>query len=161
MRFDFVLVLAAALGAGTAAGVFLAFSAGVMRALGRLPAPQGIAAMQSINRAVINPVFLGAFLGAAALCVAVVVRSLAGSDEPGAGLRLAGALVYLVGSFGATMAFNVPRNEALAVVDPSTADAARIWTGYLATWTAWNHVRLVASLAAAVLLTLDLPPRLP
>jgi uncharacterized membrane protein len=128
-----------------------------MRALGRLPAPHGIAAMQSINVAVINPAFLGAFLGTAALCAAVAIRSVTGSHEAGAGLRLAGALVYLVGSFGVTMAFNVPRNDALARVDPATADAARLWTGYLATWTAWNHVRLLASLAAAALLTLGLP----
>lgn len=156
MRLGFALTLATALGAGLVAGIFLAFSAGIMRALGRLPAPQGIAAMQSINVAVINPVFLGAFLGTAALCLAVAIRGFVVAPEPGAAWRLAGALAYLVGSFGVTMAFNVPRNDALAAVDPTTAEAARLWTGYLATWTAWNHVRLLASLAAAALLTLGL-----
>jgi hypothetical protein len=39
-----VLTVAAAVGSGVMAGVFFAFSTFVMRALGRLPAPQGIAA---------------------------------------------------------------------------------------------------------------------
>jgi hypothetical protein len=42
--------LGTALGCGLLAGVFFAFSAFVMPALRRLPASQGIAAMQSINK---------------------------------------------------------------------------------------------------------------
>lgn len=47
-----------ALGCGLIAGFFFAFSAVVMKALGKLPPAQGIAAMQSINVVVINPWFL-------------------------------------------------------------------------------------------------------
>ena len=72
----FALTLFAALGCGLMAGFFFAFSASVMKALARLPAAEGIAAMQSINVAVINPVFLGAFLGTTALCLLVMVASL-------------------------------------------------------------------------------------
>jgi uncharacterized membrane protein len=57
-----VLTCLAALGSSLIAGVFFAFSAFVMTALGRLPPHQGIAAMQSINIAVINPWFFAAFL---------------------------------------------------------------------------------------------------
>jgi uncharacterized membrane protein len=64
--FLFGLTLFAALGCGLVAGVFFAFSTFVMKALARLPAPQGIAAMQSINVIVINPWFMTAFLGTAA-----------------------------------------------------------------------------------------------
>ena len=35
-------------------------------------------------------------------------------------------------------------------------EEARRWAAYLVGWTAWNHVRTVASLAAAVLLTFAL-----
>jgi uncharacterized membrane protein len=51
----FVLTLFAALGCGLVAGVFFAFSTFVMKALARLPAEQGIAAMQAINVAVRSP----------------------------------------------------------------------------------------------------------
>jgi hypothetical protein len=53
----FVLTFLAALGSALIGGLFFAFSAFVMRALGRLPPAGGIAAMQSINVAVLNPVF--------------------------------------------------------------------------------------------------------
>jgi uncharacterized membrane protein len=55
-----------------------------------------------------------------------------------------------------TMAFNVPRNNALAAVDPASPEGVRVWAGYLPGWTAWNHVRTVAALAAAASLTLAL-----
>lgn len=46
----FLLTLLAALGCGLIAGVFFAFSAFVMKGLGRLSAEQGVSAMQ-IGRA--------------------------------------------------------------------------------------------------------------
>jgi hypothetical protein len=39
-------------------------------------------------------------------------------------------------------------------VAPSSAEAAKLWVSYLSGWTAWNHVRTTASLAAAALLTI-------
>ena len=50
----FVLTLFAALGCAMMAGVFFAFSSFVMPALRRLPATQGIAAMQAINVAAVT-----------------------------------------------------------------------------------------------------------
>lgn len=145
----FVLTLVAALGCALAAGVFFAFSTFVMPALGRLPASQGIAAMQSINAAAINPWFMTALFGTAAACVATIVAALANSSEPYAPyLLLAGAL-YLLGSIGVTIAYHVPRNEALAKVDPTGAEAVAHWARYVAGWTAWNHVRAAAALAAS------------
>lgn len=143
------LTLAAALGCGLMAGVFFAFSTFVMRALGRLAPREGIAAMQAINAAVYNAWFMGAFLGSAALCLAAALASLARWGEPGSAPLLAGAVLYLVGGFGVTAACNVPRNRALAGLPAADPDSARPWAGYLSSWTAWNHVRAVASLAAA------------
>ncbi|MGH8532930.1 MAG: hypothetical protein ACREV1_09465 [Gammaproteobacteria bacterium] len=39
---------------------------------------------------------------------------------------------------------------------PGSAEGIRLWVDYLNTWTAWNHVRTVAALAAAISLTLAL-----
>ena len=152
----FTLTLITALGCGLVAGIFYAFSTSVMKALARLPAAQGIAAMQSINITVINPLFMGAFFGTAAACVLVVVLSLLRWNGPEAVYLLTGGLVYLFGAILVTMAFNVPRNNALAAADPQSADGARLWAGYVTSWTAWNHVRTAAALAAVVLLTFAL-----
>ena len=136
--------------------MFFAFSTLVMKALGRLPASQGISAMQAINRAAIAPVFLGLFLGTGAVCLAVAVWSLFLWQNGFALWLLVGGLLYLIGSFGLTAGYHVPRNDALATVDPSVADAAAQWTRYLQGWTRWNHVRGCASLAAAILFTVAL-----
>ena len=94
----FALTLVAAVGCGLLAGVVYAFSSAIMKALGRLPAAQGIAAMQSINITVINPWFMGAFFGPAPICVAVIVLSVLEWEEPEAFYRLAGSALYLVGA---------------------------------------------------------------
>ena len=65
---------------------------------------------------------------------------------------LVGGLLYLIGSFGLTAGYHVPRNNALDAVDPAGAGAAAQWTGYLRGWTRWNHVRAWASLAASAVL---------
>jgi uncharacterized membrane protein len=54
------------------------------------------------------------------------------------------------------MACNVPRNNTLAAIDPQSVDAPTAWSGYRREWTAWNHVRTAAALAAAALFTLAL-----
>ena len=140
----------AALACGLMGGFFFAFSVCVMRALASLPASAGIAAMQSINIVVINPLFLSVFLGTGALSVALSVFSLLRSEQPGATYTLIGSLLYLVGSVLVTFVFNVPRNNVLAALEPSEAEAASIWTDYVKIWTAWNHVRTISALAAAL-----------
>jgi len=145
----FVLTLFAGLGCGLVAGVFFAFSAFVMKALSRLPPGEGIAAMQSINVAVLNPWFMIAFFGTAAACVLALIASLLQSHKPGAVCLFVGSSLYLVGSLLVTIVFNVPMNGSLASVAPTDPDSASQWAGYVVSWTAWNHVRTAAALAAA------------
>jgi uncharacterized membrane protein len=151
----FPLTVIAALGCGLVAGVFYAFSVMVMRSLAQLPAQHGVAAMQAINVAALRPVFLWVFTGTAAVCAAVVVGSLVDWDDASPYL-VVGGLLYLVGSFGLTVGYHVPRNEALDRVEPSSPDAPRHWSRYVREWTMGNHVRGAASLAAAALLTIAL-----
>ena len=112
--------------------------------------------MQSINVAAVQPLFMAAFLGTAAACTLLAVSSLLRWHKPGASYLLAGSLLYLAGTFLVTILCNVPRNDALAAVDPASADGAGLWAGYITSWTAWNHVRTVAALAAAVSHTIAL-----
>jgi len=146
----FTLTLLSALGCGLMAGVFFIFSNTVMSALARLQPPQGIAAMQSINRTILNPLFFVAFLGTAATSILLAISLLWRWQQPGAVYLLAGCLLYLVGAILVTIVCNVPMNEALETVEPESVEAANLWTRYLTNWTAWNHVRTVASFLGAV-----------
>src|SRR4051812_14927832 len=95
-----VLAVATAVGSAAVGGVFFAFSAFVMSALRRLPAPQGIAAMQSINVTAVRPPLMLAMLGTALGCVALVVVAVVDRSP----WLAAGAAVYLVGALGVTIA---------------------------------------------------------
>jgi uncharacterized membrane protein len=152
----YALTLAAALGCATMAGVFYAFSAFVMAGLARLPHAQGVAAMQSINVTAVRPPFMAGFLGTAAVCAVLAIWALVTWGERPAALLLAGSALYLSGAILLTGAYHVPRNDALESVDPNSADAADHWRGYLASWTAWNHVRAAASLGAGAAFTVAL-----
>ena len=152
----FTVTFVTALGCGLIAGLFFAFSVAVMQALARLPAAGGIAAMQSINSAILNPLFLSVFLGTAAGCALVMLTALVRWHAPGSVYLLVGGALYLVGSLVVTVVCNVPKNNALASVAPADPDSAGLWAGYLASWTAWNHVRTVASLASLSSLILGL-----
>jgi uncharacterized membrane protein len=154
-----ILTLLCLLGCGLMAGFFYSFSVTVMRALGQIAPPAGIAAMQSINVVVINPIFLSVFLGTAVACLVVLIASLVRWRLPGAGLFVGGSVLYLVGTFLVTMLFNVPRNNALAAVAAATPEAAAVWQTYLTSWTSWNHVRTLSSLAALLLFALGVRSR--
>jgi uncharacterized membrane protein len=145
----FGMTFLAALGAGLVAGIFFAFSNFVMGALGRVAPEAGISAMQSINVVVLNPVFLGLFMGTAALSLILAVAALLKWSEPGAVYLLAGSVLYFAGCFLVTMLGNVPLNDALAAVNSSSDEGRRVWTHYLSAWTWWNTVRTIASLAAS------------
>jgi uncharacterized membrane protein len=151
----FVLTLLAALGCGVIAGVLFAFSSFVMKGLARVPAAQGIASMQSVNAAALTPAFMTALFGTAAACLAVIVCSILSRHQPYAGYLLSGGLLYLL-AIGVTVAFHVPRNQALDRVRPGSPGAAAHWNRYVSTWTAANHVRAAAALAAAAVLTIAL-----
>ena len=152
--FLFVLVLATALGCGLVAGSLFAFSSFVMKALARVPEPQGIVAMQSINVTAVMPGFMSAFVGSAIASAALVVASIFTWDESYAPYLLAGGVCHLVGTFGVTVGYHVPRNNALETIDPTQPGAIEHWRHYVSTWTTANHVRVAAALGAATLFTL-------
>jgi uncharacterized membrane protein len=153
----FILTLLAALGSGIMAGLFFAFSTFIMQAFGKRPAPVGIAAMQSINETILNPIFFSVFFGSALLSLVLAILAVIGWSDAGSGWRLAGALLYLVGSIGITMQWNVPLNNRLAKAAPDSAEGATLWAHYLKVWTQWNHVRTIGCLGASGSFILGMP----
>ncbi len=147
-KFLPALTFIAALGSGVVAGVFFAFSSFVMPGLAHIPATAGIAAMNSINVTAVTPLFMTALFGTALVCLIVGAGAVMDWSQPGSLWLLAGGLIYLVGSVLVTVIFNVPLNNALAAVDPASANGASLWSRYLDEWVMWNHVRAVAGIAA-------------
>lgn len=149
-------VVVALLGSSLIAGVFFAFSSFIMKALARVPSHEGIAAMQSINVVVLNPSFLGVFMGTTVISVLVAALAVKGWGTPSAPLFLAGALLYIVGTFLLTGLGNVPLNDQLAAISASDPETISVWEHYLDRWTLLNTTRTVAAAAATLMFTLGL-----
>ncbi|WP_406446431.1 DUF1772 domain-containing protein [Streptomyces sp. NBC_01613] len=152
----FWLTVLGVLGTGLVAGVFCGFSTFVMRALAALPPAQGVAAMNAINVTAVMPAFMLVFVGSAVLCAVIAVVTFVLWPGDGRVELLVGSALYLFGCFGVTMVANVPRNDALAKLDPGTQEAAAYWPSYVREWTFWNHVRTVASAGSALAFVLAL-----
>jgi uncharacterized membrane protein len=140
-----------AIGCGLLAGLYFAFSTFIMTALGRIGLAAGIAAMNAINIAIVQSLFMPIFLATTAASAALAVIAVLRWGEPGAMAMAAGGVLYVLGMFVVTMVFNVPLNDALAAADPASHDAASLWADYLTDWTWWNHVRTVSSTVACAL----------
>ncbi len=150
------ITVIAIIGSGIVAGVFYAFSTFVMKALGQMTPAAGIEAMQRINITVINPFFMLAFMGTPLISVYLAVIGFIDISEPGHSYLAAGSLLHIIGSLFVTIAFNIPRNNALAKVAPDSSEGAKVWSSYLVQWTRWNHVRTTAAAGSTVLLSLAL-----
>lgn len=142
------LAFLAAIGSGVVGGVFFAFSNFVMPALARLPAVDGMAAMNSINITVVTPTFMTALFGTGLVCLVLIGLAIMSLSQPGSYWLLAGAVIYLIGNPIVTMVFNVPLNDALAAVDPASANGTGVWANYLGEWVMWNHVRAITAVVA-------------
>ncbi len=150
---EILLLVSATTGAGLVGGIFFAFSNFVMPALAQQPGTEGARAMQSINVTVLNPLFFAVFFGTGIISLAVALATPGAWDAPGTVLSRIAAALYLFGTLGVTMMFNVPLNDRLASAT-AEGNLSQTWSHYLHAWTWWNHVRTIAALLAAALFAL-------
>jgi uncharacterized membrane protein len=153
MSIEEILLLSAATLTGLLAGLFFAFEVCINGALGRLKNSEYVAAMQSINIVIQNPIFFLSFFGPAILLPLVTVLY---RDETESGqfiLLVAASLLYVVGTFGLTVVGNVPLNNQLDKLDRQKASAdelAEARTRYEKPWNRLHTIRTVASTMALV-----------
>jgi uncharacterized membrane protein len=147
-----LFLLVTALASGLIAGLFYSYSCSVNPGLGALSDAGYLAAMQSINRAILNPVFFFSFMGT------LVLLPLSTYQHFGTGSRfyllLAAAVVYVIGTFGVTILGNVPLNEALdkvSLADASTQELAAHRLRFEVPWNRLHAVRAYASIISFIL----------
>ena len=108
--------------------------------------------MQSINRVIVKPAFLFVFFGTGVACVLGFVFGWGQLSDTALVWIALGGVVYILGCLFVTIAFNVPLNNRLAVVDSESEEGTKMWELYLVKWTRWNHVRSAATIASTILL---------
>lgn len=145
-----LLLVGSATTVGLVAGLFAAFSYGVMPGLRAVDDATFVTTMGSINRAILNPVFGVLFGGAALLAVAAAV---AAWYEPSARWWVITGTALHLAAVGVTVGVNVPLNERL---DEAQGPQAEARAGFEQRWVRWNLLRSVLGTAALVCLLVGL-----
>jgi uncharacterized membrane protein len=154
MTFATIVLIVTATTTGLIAGLFYAYSCSINLGLGRLPDGAYLAAMQSINKAILNPVFFASFMGTLILLPLCTYLHYRQPLSPKFIILLIATTLYLTSVFGVTIFGNVPLNEGLAKFDFSIAsieDISRERINFEKPWNRLHHIRTVASVVTLVL----------
>jgi uncharacterized membrane protein len=148
-------LIAAVLTTGWTAGVYAIYANAFMPGLAKTDDKTFVGAFQAVDRAIVNPLFLGfGFLGSLLFTLLAGLLSL-GED---AMVWIAVAFVLNLITMIVTGAVNVPLNDALkAAGDPDTIDVAAVRAAFdEARWRTFNALRVVLDTAAFALLAWSL-----
>jgi uncharacterized membrane protein len=143
-------LLGATVTMGLMAGVFGIYANAIMRGLGRTDDRTFVGAFQSIDQAIINPLFMLTFLGALVLS-AVAALSHRTGDAKAVVPWAATAFVLYMCVFVITVAVHVPLNDGIkaAGIPSQIGDVSAVRSAFHETrWVAWNAVRAVLTSAA-------------
>lgn len=143
------VLIAATLSAGLMAGLFAAFAYAVMPGLAKSSDHTLIEAMRSINKAILNPLFMLPFMGAIPLLGLAVVLAWRGHGRAALPWLIAALVLYLV-AFMVTSGVNVPLNDQLerAGDSGSAGQQAALRADFESKWVLWNVVRALLHTAA-------------
>lgn len=155
MMLKNILLFLSTLTVGLMAGLFFAWSVSVMPGIKKLPDREFITAMQSMNRAIQNPIFFIAFLGAPLCLVASCFMNFEKPLSPDDYLLLISTIVYLTGVMGITFFGNIPLNNMLDTFNlhqgqPNAISGMR--TAFEAKWNYLNNIRTVSAIVSFSLL---------
>ncbi len=141
------VLLVATLTLGLMAGLFYAYAGSVMPGLRRAADRTVVDAMQRINVAIQNPLFLVLFLGGLLFTGAAAVLHAGRGDVL---VPLLAALVLYALTLVVTFTVNIPLNNRLAAAGPveRIADPAAVRAAFYDRWVRWNTVRTVTSTGA-------------
>jgi uncharacterized membrane protein len=136
------------------AGLFYSYSCSVVLGLALLPDAEYIAAMQSINRAIQNPVFFICFIGTLLLLPASAYLNYSQSAPVPFWLLLTAAILYVTGVIGVTAFGNVPLNNALDKFNLLTASKENISLQRTIFETRWNNLNTIRTISSILSLVL-------
>jgi uncharacterized membrane protein len=148
--FRGAVLIVATMAMGLMAGVFGLYAHTIMRGLGGTDDRTFVGAFQSIDKAILNPLFMATFVGAFVFTALAGVLHL-GDDARSLLPWIVTALILYLAVFVITLAVNVPLNDGIkAAGEPDRIpDLAAVREQFNeAKWIHWNLVRALMSTAA-------------
>jgi uncharacterized membrane protein len=149
-----IILALTALTTALIAGLFYAYSCSVNLGLKQLSDINYILAMQSINKAIQNPVFLFSFIGTLFLLPISAYLQHNSGELNRFYLLLFATIIYLIGVILITAFGNIPLNNTLDSFSVQSSDNQSITKARLAFENAWNNFHLIRTIASIVALIL-------
>lgn len=137
------------------AGLFYAWSISAIPGFRKIPDKSFLVAMQSINRAILNPWFFIIFFGPVFLLSFCTYLQFKIRIDDIFYLVFAATVIYLLGNICVTMFGNVPLNEMLDKVDLNLMNEEglkSVRSAFEDNWNTLNHIRAFFSVLSFVLL---------
>ena len=157
-----IIQVAAVVVTGLAAGLFYSSDCSVLRGLGNLTDRESLSAIQSINRAILNPYFFISFMGSLVMLPIAAWMSYKNGQPASFYYMLSAAILYAAGVFGITIAGNVPLNNMLDKFDipHASAEALQVMRQkFEAKWNMLQHARTSSAILAFILCIISLTKR--
>jgi uncharacterized membrane protein len=161
--FQNIILFLAVLFSGLVAGLLYSYSCSVNPGLKILPAKEYLTAMQSINRAIQNPIFFLSFMGLLLLFPLCSWFAYKQQINIPFTLVLAAALIYFIGVFAVTLIGNIPLNNQLEnfnIANASDEEMAGMRSKFESSWVKWHSVRTIAAVISFGTLVFGLIKRL-
>ena len=154
-RFQGAALVAATITMGIITGVFHLYAYAIMPGLGKTDDRTFVGAFQSIDRSIINPLFMATFFGALLFTGLAALFALRGDGRSVLPWVVVALVLYAL-VIVLTLGVNVPLNDQIkAAGDPDRIDSLAAVRERFdeAKWVRWNLVRAVATTAAFGCLT--------
>ena len=154
MPMQQLVLIITATATGLIAGLFYAYSCSVNRGLAKLSDEAYLTAMQSINREILNPLFFATFIGTLFLLPLSTWLEYKAGISNTFFILLGATFCYVIGSFGVTMAGNVPLNEAIDkfnIHSASVLDLANQRKSFEIPWKRFHEIRTTAAIVSFIL----------
>ena len=148
MTISNIFLLVATICVGLMSGLFYSYSCSVMPGLNRLDDYQYISAMQSINRAIQNPLFFIVFFGVLVTLPIATYLKYAQPISAAFWFLLAATVIYFTGSFLVTAIGNIPLNNSLDKFDITVATKESISDQRQLFETKWNNLNLIRTVCS-------------
>lgn len=139
------ILIIATLVSGLMAGLFYAWSISVTPGLAKVDNKKYLHSFQSMNRAIINPIFLLCFMGLAILLPLLSYMSYNSIDFA---YVLTSTILYLIGVIVVTFLGNIPLNtklESLKIESLTDEQMSTFRKNFESRWNSLNYVRTISS----------------
>jgi len=137
-------------------GLFYGYSCSVNPGLAALDDKEYLKAMQSINKAILNPLFFISFIGSLIILPLTAWFLYSPPLTTKFYCLLFSTVIYIFGVFMVTMFANVPLNTILADFSIDTATVSEISSQRLRFEASWNTFHSIRTVAAVISLSLSI-----